>query len=181
VSRAVGRCKICYGTHVHHGSLSVCLICWPCGVLSHKALGTRLIRTGQHMMPIVDVLRKVRSALPTFPGRPPPRQNGCRPDRFCIWGADSHVVVGGCGVCGRRSARWSTRSVVHGKPAGARSASSTNPQPCIRPRRSGACSLFQQTGGDLREQIGTIRTGIQRQSGGAVVAAGERGVGRRLA
>jgi hypothetical protein len=29
------------------------------------------------------------------------------------------LVVGGCGACGRRRARWATRSVVHGKPAGA--------------------------------------------------------------
>ena len=32
-------------------------------------------------------------------------------------------------ACGRRPARWATHRVVHGKLAGARSASSTNPQP----------------------------------------------------
>lgn len=42
------------------------------------------------------------------------------------------MMFEGCGACGRRGARWATRSVVHGKPAGARSASSTNPQPWYR-------------------------------------------------
>ena len=63
----------------------------------------------------------------------PPRQNGCRPFRSCICGSGSQIVVGGGGACGRRSARWSTQRVVHGKPAGARSASSTNPRPDTAP------------------------------------------------
>ena len=117
----------------------------------------------------------------TVPNGNPPRQNGCRLVRSCIFGSGTHVVVGGCGACGRRSARWSTRSVVHGKPAGARSASSTNPQPdaaLLSVRIPGTCFNKQ---GAMREHIGTIRTSIQRQGSGAVVAATERGAGDRLA
>ena len=96
-------------------------------------------------------------------------------------GSGSQVVVGGCGACGRRPARWSTRSVVHGKPAGARSASSTNPQPGAAPISAWIAGTCFNKQGAMREHIGTIRTSIQRQSGSAAVAAGERGVGRGFA
>ena len=72
------------------------------------------------------------------------RQNGCRLDRSCISGSRNTP-------CGRRPARWSTRSVVHGKPAGARSASSTNPQPGAAPSSAWIPdTCLQQAGGDER-------------------------------
>jgi len=87
----------------------------------------------------------------------PPRQNGCRLFRSCIFGSGTHVVDAGCGACGRRLARWSTRSVVHGKPAGARSASSTNPQPdaaLLSVRIPGTCCNQQ---GVLKSTVSAIR------------------------
>src|SRR5450631_3555132 len=143
----------------------------------------KLVYAGRLRLRVVDGRRATR--LETFVtdnvAKGPPRQNGCRLFRSCICGSGTHIVVGGCGACGRRLARWLTCSVIHGKPAGARSASSTNPQPDAAPisaRIPGTCFNKQ---GAMREHFGTIRTSIQRQSGGAVVATGERGVGRRLA
>ena len=55
-------------------------------------------------------------------------------------------IVGGCGACGRRGARWATlRSCPRQAPV-ARSASSTNPQPVLRrelnPAVQSALTLF---------------------------------------
>ena len=74
---------------------------------------------------------------------------------------------------GRRGGR--RECVVHGKPAGARSASSTNPQPVAAPKAPPLPHhRFDNSGAWMREDIGSIRTSIQGQSGGAVAAAGER-------
>jgi len=62
-------------------------------------------------------------------------------------------------------------SVVHGKPADARSASSTNPQPRRPPN-------FLDPGGDDRERDGSIRTSIQGPRGSQAAATGERLAGR---
>ena len=49
------------------------------------------------------------------------------------------------------------------------------------PPRQNTChpDRTDEQGAEMRERLGKIRTGIQEQSGGEVVAAGERGVGRR--
>jgi hypothetical protein len=102
----------------------------------------------------------------------PPRQNSCRPDR--TWSLTSkfiQMVVGGCGACGRRSARWATR------------------QRC--PRQADRCAkrivhkstawhatALRGPGGDDRGRIGSIRTSIQGPRGGQAAAARERPAGR---
>ena len=51
------------------------------------------------------------------------------------------------------------------------------------PPRQNTChpDRTDEQGAAMSERLGKIRTGIQEQSGGEVVAAGERGVGRRCA
>jgi hypothetical protein len=63
-----------------------------------------------------------------------------------------------------------------------------NRAPCLIgmeacPPRQNTCrpDRIHEPGAMMRKRIGKIRTGIQGQSGGAVAAAGERGVGRRCA
>ncbi len=78
----------------------------------------------------------------------PPRQNSCRLDRTPVFGV--HEGSRRLCSCGRRSAWWATRSVVHGKRAGARSASSTNAQPCRCLQAPARCRVFHP-GGEERE------------------------------
>jgi hypothetical protein len=42
-----------------------------------------------------------------------------RPSLLCLRVSTKKSIVGACGACGRKRVRWATRSVVHGKPAGA--------------------------------------------------------------
>jgi hypothetical protein len=107
---------------------------------------------------------------------PPPCRNSYRPDSAgSFWLRSLSLMVAGCGACGRRSAcRGQRVSVVHGKQAGARSASSTNPQPLCGHR------LFNL--GALQEgSPGSIRTRLQGPYGGQTAAAGERIAGADLA
>jgi hypothetical protein len=70
-------------------------------------------------------------------------------------------------------------SVVHGKPAGARSASSMNPQPGPALRARGSAIALNNPGAMRRERVGSIRTSIQEPGGGATAAAGERATAGR--
>ncbi len=90
---------------------------------------------------------KVHMAVDTL-GHLPPRQNSCRLDRTPVFGV--HEGSRRLCSCGRRSAWWATRSVVHGKRAGARSASSTNAQPCRCLQAPARCRVFHP-GGEERE------------------------------
>jgi hypothetical protein len=163
--------------------------------LHHKALASQAVYTAPNMAEVARALsaaavkldelvvagRVVTPSLDT--SKLPPRVTMvvASLDLAFVGSGLQIVVVGGCGACGRRSARWVTRSVIHGKPAGARSASSTNTQPDAAPMSAGIPDACFNNRGAMREHFGTIRTNIQRQSGGAVVATGERSVGGRFA
>jgi len=94
-------------------------------VLKAELTGVRHTKAGPPVRQIRDPHDPYRTRTPDC---------WCLPlSRFWTLFSGIPIVMEGRGACGRRLVRWSTRSVVLGKPAVARRESSTNPQPWFGP------------------------------------------------